>query len=39
VEWDNQIPQLGALLAEARKAQALLDAITGQIMRRPIHVA
>jgi hypothetical protein len=39
VEWDNQIPPLATLLAEAGKAQVLLDAITAQTLRQPIHAA
>jgi hypothetical protein len=39
VEWDNQVPALDVLLAEAAKAQRFLDAIDGQIDRWPDHAA
>ncbi len=39
VEWDNQIPALNDLLAEAAKAQRLLDAIETQMPRQPNHAA
>lgn len=39
VEWDNQVPPLAALLSEAAKAQAALDAVTAQPERRSDHVA
>lgn len=39
VEWDNQVPRLDVLLAEAAKAQQFLDAIDRQINRLPHHAA
>lgn len=39
VEWDNQVPPLTDLLAEAAKAQAMLDAFVAQTGRQPDHAA
>jgi hypothetical protein len=39
VEWDNQVPLLAELLAEAAKAQQILDATVAQFVREPDHAA
>lgn len=39
VEWDNQVPPLATLLAEAGKAQRLLDAAPARSRMEPHHAA
>jgi len=39
VEWDNQVPPLADLLAEAAKAQQILDVTVAQLVREPNHAA
>jgi uncharacterized protein (UPF0276 family) len=39
VEWDNQVPALDVLLAEAARAQQLLDVVTPQARGRGHHAA
>lgn len=34
IEWDNDLPELGTLLAEAARAQAVLDGSLGREVRR-----
>lgn len=39
VEWDNQVPTLAVLLAEAAKAQGFIDACVKRHAESPVHAA